>query len=366
MYELFLEGEKPVINIHQIKEIPRIDMRDALKQTDEIGTFDRTKRALLTVLTRSFPPLQFFVSEPHSFERKMNSLFMGTNFNTLIYPSSTPNAFTIPSAPIISKNAKHMGLLTMFEAGHIFVSIEQMINLYKHHSNIEPEVRHGKLYLPNTPEITTYFASRMLEVLNENELKAVLLHEAGHNCHRMFTSFNKALALGSGLLSLYLIKNNIVPLRLMGFIGFLLTFATILLVTRRMEVYADDVAVQCGYGHHLANAFEKINTSITGKAFTDSGWNVFEQIINVLNYISWQISKVAGKLYMVPHPYYKDRVNRARQGAMNTPLTANAMYGMSGCAITEDMLNEGAVRMLLDKLDILLSKLIDYLNRIFE
>ena len=241
---------------------------------------------------------------------------------------------------------------------------------------IDPKTNKAQLALK---EVSCFIASSEIDLLDENEVVAVLLHEIGHNTMIMQFILSNALhAFGNisvfGLL-FSLIRNYMKgnktdnPLSQFTTMGIgLLAFYIVstimnLYIGRRQELLADEFAIKMGYGEYLYLAHEKTKNNdlfdIYGRKFKKiKESNIFDRILNVYYTIIQWIAVPLQKLGLEAHPDWfsrnkmvKEKTEKFNKEMKNKLDRSSAIYGDNWY----DKMMDPDVKQIKENLDIIIN-----------
>lgn len=263
---------------------------------------------------------------------QMTSLFINTKVNVIVYASKTPQAFTFPGAPVLTKHSillrlKNLSFYLPALGQTIFMMLEMMIMnetirsaiLYKNPKvSIDPCT--GKIRC-SLNEVTCYVSSSLIDLLREDddEVLAVLLHEVGHNMQVSYYLLSRLLGVGS-LLSvsvLFLVAAAsgggddamavflVSMLLLIGTSHLLLAY-----MSRRQEIVADEFAIKCGYGNAMSRAIKKLHRYIYDSSIRTTAinnLNFIDRIGHFFNKIAMFIYNQFSKLRLTGYPDMRRR-----------------------------------------------------------
>ena len=264
------------------------------KLRDQIGSLISSIRTALTSLFGNHILFQKVVYSEELSDFISNE-FVDTKVNVYSYNSMTVNAFTMPgnnitSSPLIMRiqelitGLQRNQLLAVFirpisgffVMGTVFFSffvqtillLEQIfnigINTFKRGNpwkiRYDPISKKMKL---NISEVTIYITTSLIKMLdNDDELKAVLLHEVGHNLNHLYSIINRLLAIGlfsGALLLLTKFKELIITYNILIIASLIIGTCFIIFFMNRKhdEEYADEFAIKAGYGKALERGLIK-------------------------------------------------------------------------------------------------------------
>ena len=299
----------------------------------------------------------------------LEEVISGVNFNVYSIPNSTPNAFTLPNAPrMMSKNPQllSIGDFLGIPIWQVATGLESLYTVCT--SKLKPEVNISEsgIEIKNTDNITLYYTSRLTDILNAREIIAVSMHEIGHNLIRV----QDFLVRLSALLMLG-ITVAFLTIPVFFIVSAMISYFMIMLGIRSLEDSSDRFAGKAGFGTEFTSAIDKTNKFInSGAIFSNSGWNIFEQILNVIFWIAWQIYRLTSPLKLATYSSPSDRMKNASdaQNAQWGPTSEGILVRQRSMSITEtEMLMENAaVDALLDKLAVVTEKLAKFIMPAFK
>ena len=174
----------------------------------------------------------------------------------------------------------------------------------------------------------------------QDELKAVLLHEVGHNTMIMLsvldfvTNVLWTMSIGTFLYSMFngefqreIRDNTNMRINELSFaLGITATVSFILSIflRRRQEVKSDEFAIKCGYGNALSRAIKKLNNTIYGDKSSLPNPGIFQSILQFINKIHTMIHKGLSSIGMTSYP------ERDQREAMIDKKTASYTTPNSG------------------------------------
>ena len=302
----------------------------------------------------------------------MTSLFENCKVSVYIYESKIPDAYTIPTDapiftnPIIWKIMHIINIITLNMAVNIYLLL---ITLGVLNKEIATSIKSKKIkYNPTTKKIslpinyaTIYISSALIDLLNNNEdeIKATLLHEVGHNLQMidwltarfvestvgifekisiislLVSSINYILGIEevnkellipkmTGITKLpedhhtfdQRLNNTIDSFYKLG--STLLIFCAVGIITsyfhRKMEIEADEFAIKAGYGKELYSAIRKLNDYALARDFGKSlgkikGYNPVDFFIYLIGLAGRWVIQVAAifKVFNYPDPWTRER-----------------------------------------------------------
>jgi len=223
----------------------------------------------------------------HPAVQEVKRHLVGPTLYTRMYKIYSYNAWTVPSAPFMgSYDGRILSLLFPLVGG--IITTAEMLTTSMAAPQEQPTFRNGKIFIPGLHAATVYASRRMFEIMSDDELVAVFLHELGHN------TMGKRTAILS-LLSNFVVPGSLIlPLTL----PCLVVAIFILMMYRSMEYKADRAATLCGYGPALQRALTKLRSYTMGTAsFKASGFNVLEQIHNIVNFVGTYTSNALSHVF---------------------------------------------------------------------
>lgn len=299
----------------------------------------------------------------------LEQVITGVNFNVYSIPNSTPNAFTLPNAPrMMSKNPQLLSIgdflgIPIWQVATVLESLYTVCT-----SKLKPEVNISEtgIEIKNTDNITLYYTSRLTDILNAREIIAVSMHEIGHNLIRV----QDFLVRLSALLMLG-ITVSFLTIPVFFIVSAMLSYFMIMMGIRSLEDSSDRFAGKAGFGAEFISAIDKTNKFInSGAIFSNSGWNIFEQILNVIFWIAWQIYRLMSplKLAMYSSPSERMKNTADAQNAQWGPTSEGILVRQRSMSITEtEMLMENAaIDVLLDKFAVITEKLATLITPAFK
>lgn len=304
-------------------------------------------------------------------------MFVDTNVDVYMYTSTQINAYTLPGSyltakPLLLKLQEaltggpirilltpilmilgpiiNLGLMISTLIGFTLIVIDQIanigINAFKNGNpwkfSYDKSTNKVKLNISN---ITIYVTSNLLKLMdNDNEVKAVLLHEVGHNLNHTYSIINRLLGLGVlSSFTIYMYRSIVLKEKpfiekyiegkgeeglkeklalfclvlLMQIVIFLMQI--ILNFPRRFdETYADEMAIKMGYGRELESALLKMMRYYTPEENLGSRATFLEK---VTLYFSKIMNSIAGG-------YPTDRLKKVKE--------KTDQYGTDITKITDD------------------------------
>lgn len=271
----------------------------------------------------------------------MTNIFSGTKINVFVYNSKIINAFTVigisnpgysTASAVFAEHILWIQKIPLI--GPVLISIfASVIFGIKGLKSIGYAGTNERLtYNPMTqkftivlPEITCYISSSFIYLLeNDEQVKAVLLHEIGHNTmifmniiqtllHTTFCGYtlyeaiellitNQSYNPSDG------IADNFIGKSVMRLLLVAIIFAYITCYfQRRQEIYCDEFAIKCGYGEHLSRAMQLIKnhySSVKSKIST----NIVDGIIFLLHKLIFHINNLFGKIKLADYPDIDTRI----------------------------------------------------------
>ena len=282
----------------------------------------------------------------------MTSLFKNTKIDVLVYKSNRPNAFTFPGEPVLGPNKQALWIASATAAKFnpiIMVIFLVLMNIEK----LKNALLHGafKIYFDptdkkidiSTRNVTCYVASSLVDMMDDEELKAVLLHEVGHNTMIMLSilnfvsSFLFTVSIGTMMYAVFdgsfahqLYENTrirvddlIAALGITSVVSFILS----IFLRRRQEVKADEFAIKCGYGNALSRAIKKLNNTIYGDKSSVPDPGLFQGILAFISKIFTMINKGLSRIGMTSYPERDQREDMIdRKTSSYTTPTSGSVY----------------------------------------
>ena len=296
------------------------------------------------------------IEQDYNLSRDMSNLFVDTNVNVFVYNSKILNAFTFPGAPQLGRFVniiwlqQYLGKFGVIISNiiGIIVAVSIGIKLFgagltSTHS-LEYNSSLNKMKMP-IKDVTVYISSGLIESLNNNEIKAVLLHEVGHNTMIVASIISNIITISIGGFNiLWLIKyiydnhdyvkdnSDDLNLTLQSSYGsfYIETLAQLVFIViicqfisqwgrRRQEVYADEFAIKMGFGSYLESAMVKMNTHYL--SFTKPSvikLNFFDKLIYYYNKVLFIFDNYFFKLFHLGgYPDATTRVNMIHRKTEN-------------------------------------------------
>ena len=286
----------------------------ALKKS--LGTLLSVGRTILTGLFGQEVLFHKIIKE-ETLSKMMTDMFVNTNVDVYIYTSTMANAYTLPGSYITAKPFMLrfyeilnggpiriimtplliflgpllvVGLICSQILALLLLTIDQVMNLginaFKNGNpwKITYDESSNKVNL-NVSNITVYVTSNLIKLLdNDDELKAVLLHEIGHNLNHTYYIIERLLSLGFISTFVYqyykvykgqdnmldntmkflqdnLPKNKFTSFYLFQFILFIVVLFFLFIMgypRRKDETYADENTIKMGYGKALESGLLKV------------------------------------------------------------------------------------------------------------
>lgn len=199
---------------------------------------------------------------------RISSRFVNTRVDVYLAEMEVPNAFTFPfreytSTSLFSmiRNIFVIGPIVDAFWGSLEGTIRSGIQLIARDEPTEffPSKNQADIHVPR---VKCFIAKQLVEMLSQNELDAILIHEVGHNTHVMQQCILYAIAtvtFGSWFTAI--VNSGEERLSLLCFMMFLniLLIVLNLYMGRKFEIHSDDLAIKMGYGRYLADALRKLN-----------------------------------------------------------------------------------------------------------
>lgn len=299
----------------------------------------------------------------------MTELFTNTEVKVYTYHSKIINAYTIAGDPYLA----HPILLKLysilgrfFPASFTYIALDVFDKIVKL-KTVTEQYQYNKdykiIYDPKTkkidtrvPLITINVSSSLIEYIdNEEEIKAILLHEVGHNTQVMtnvldelfsksvirivkgvtlytlifwcigtiygsnsFTEYVNKLKDGMVNMHNNLLntKENSYNLQILASVILIAFVATVAItyLRRRQEIYSDEFAIKCGYGKELERAIKKLNDFQLNRGNKErllkiKGYNVFDYFLYFANSLMIKLFNILSKFKL---GFYPDAETRER------------------------------------------------------
>ena len=296
-------------DVEEFKETPKnkLSLSILYKLRGLLGTLISKGRTMLTGLLGG-EILAQKVLKNEELSKVMSDMFVDTNVEVYVYTSTMINAYTIPGSGALGRPL----MMKIFEfaqlRGILFVLVSAlgaMYNILFMYSSIFALVVTNIIFLLNqiatlgldafrkgnpwkmsydessrkvklnVSTISVYCTTPLIKLLNnDDELKAVMLHEIGHNLNHIYSIINRILSTSFIAFILLMISgasgadnvdsNNTnaayslaIPIE-MGVI-IMIAFALFCNTSRRLdETYADEFAIKMGYGRELESGLLKM------------------------------------------------------------------------------------------------------------
>ena len=260
----------------------------------------------------------------------MTALFSNTKVQVFVYKSDKPNAFTFPGEPVLGPYKQTMWIAGVTAARLnqfnplilvifiVLMNVEKLKNALLHGAFLIRFNESTKKIDISTKNVTCYVASSLIDMMAEDELKAVLLHEVGHNTMIMLSVLNFVtnvlctMSIGTFLYSMFdgqfhreIRDNTNMRINELSFaLGIKATVSFILSIflRRRQEVKSDEFAIKCGYGNALSRAIKKLNNTIYGDKSSLPNPGIFQSILQFINKIHTMIHKGLSSIGMTSYP----------------------------------------------------------------
>lgn len=281
----------------------------------------------------------------------VTALFEKTTVNVYVYQSNTIDALTFPgmnktSSPIIQRISIFSKHIPFF--GPIILAITQILTLHEVFTGIaenEPMLIYneatGKLKM-KLKQVTCYLSSGLVEILEDDEIIASVLHEVGHNTMILFNVISTIAggALGGAFLSFFSrfkdsstdgtieqasVFSSVATLGLM-----VLAFQIIVAyMNRRQEIKSDMFAIKCGYGEAMARAIEKVYNVKTNKETFQNTIKDTNFLDKILHYVIKIITIIYNFFSKFRVTGYQDIKNRIATIKHNTEVFNSNMANQS-------------------------------------
>mgnify|MGYP000929171782 CR=1 FL=1 len=257
----------------------------------------------------------------------MTALFSNTKVQVFVYKSDKPNAFTFPGEPVLGPYKQTMWIAGVTAARLnplilviflVLMNVEKLKNALLHGAFLIHFNESTKKIDISTRNVTCYVASSLIDMMAEDELKAVLLHEVGHNTMIMLsvldfvTNVLWTMSIGTFLYSMFngefqreIRDNTNMRINELSFaLGITATVSFILSIflRRRQEVKSDEFAIKCGYGNALSRAIKKLNNTIYGDKSSLPKPGIFQGILRFIDKIYTLIHKGLSTIGMTSYP----------------------------------------------------------------
>lgn len=297
----------------------KITLNVLFKMQSMIGSLISATRTMLTSLFGNNILFQKVVRSD-DLSDMMTDMFTKTKVNVYVYTGTTVNAFTLPGNGIfahpffvkfdefVSTTYGKIILLPispMIVIGTFWFTIgSQILYLIEYAARFgadaftngnpwkityQPSTRKVDL---NVSDVTMYITAPLMKLLDDDdEVRAVLLHELGHNLNHTYNFMRRIMSLGmiSGILYMLTHKDN--PITgtidnmsspaLAYMISMMLVFVPLFLISRPKmldETYADEFVIKMGYGKALERGLIKLTKFYLPKANLGNKGVMLEQL----------------------------------------------------------------------------------------
>lgn len=282
----------------------------------------------------------------------MTNLFTGTKINIYIYDSKIPNAFTFPGAPemkpVIHKILNFCSFFSVFGTlvsrwiiiGIDIISFKNYLLHTKGNNELLIYHPESDKFETSLEEVTAYISSSIIELFEDREITAILLHEIGHNTKILLTILTDAanltvsgLTIG-GIVNAFRMKketayeeNNIShSLLYIILLAFTITFI-VKYLRRRNEIHADEFAIKCGYGKESASAHEKIREYILKNSFFGNfknlSFNFFDKILHSLLKLGAILVNAINVFHIGDYPSWGQRISTIKKKTEQYDASSN-------------------------------------------
>lgn len=267
---------------------------------------------------------------------KITNIFTSTKVNVIEIYSNEIKAWTIPGSAEMTKVWKYENIMSIPFYGPTWSVLMTTIERFKNGFNFE-QYNNKELYFnPTTkkltssvPEATVFVTSRMVEMMSEDEITAILIHEVGKNTSCAIDAFVAAIKWALNILALvYLYPGFISKIggtvtkilpppntdnkllnygygaTLTAIVGFAAIFFFALLafciryipayLVRRVEIDADEFVVKCGYGEASLSALKKIQQfkrMTNDYNLREPAYNAIEKIVFKFQIWYWKLGE---------------------------------------------------------------------------
>jgi Zn-dependent protease with chaperone function len=294
-------------------------------------------RPFETLLVR-IPLLNAILSQPFvELRDTLNSFIEGVEINSYLIKNSIPNMYTFPFSPVASKRsvigaASAADFIGVPVLGTI-LTLESFYRLFESIDKVDVTVKNRKLIIGGSISgVTIYTQSRLFDILNPKEVVALSIHEIGHNLTRWksFKNLAKFLALALSSTTLVIILGIPILLLLNALVIIGISSRTL----KKNEDMADSIAGQLGFADDFSSAIDKIDKFLSGTGiFSTSGFNIIEQLINLVTWIGWKIYRGLAAVGLAPYSSPTQR----KQNALDSQKLAQARDVPNGGKVTSSL-----------------------------
>ena len=314
-----------------------------------------------------------FSNKDQYYSDKLTNMFENTKVTVFNITSKQPNAYTLIGNPLIYQNLffikfyNILQLILPFTIYFILIKfIFQIIAIIR--KQIEYSSNNGKLlFNPSTKkfsfpisDMTIFISSSLKDILdnNENEIIAVLLHEVGHNIQMLDNILSKIVTVGTvtvlgtynfidllkwsyDYLYKYWKNTDTIPKAIRDyyifkinngeytnsmlnsfyflvaktiFLCFICSFI-ITIITRKMEIGADEMAIKLGYGNNLYEAIHKLHKynlfmDLGKTSLKIKGFNIVDFCFYITKIILMWLIQLSGILKVLgyPDPFTREKL----------------------------------------------------------
>ena len=326
--KLRILNENDEISINQQLNDNNTSYSDEIKDKKMFNTFKTTVLDYLSRILFNGMPININLCELNNkISSDITNLFTNTKIDVYVYDSKIPNAFTIPGANI---EADTMRVPALWQYFTIFIPILgpfilliwlAVVNCKRIMTSFSSGYKDNLLSYDDLSNkftipiqgISIFISSAIIEGMNDDEIKAILLHEIGHNTQVSINIINQIFSMsfaGATVGSIIYIGNNNEKNLYMPFIIiFMVGFFIIKYLSRKQEVYSDEFAIKTGYGEALNSALTKLKSYTYGFGNPMIKLNVFDKVLYyIIKVGSTLITNVINFLHLGTYPSWGQRL----------------------------------------------------------
>lgn len=297
--------------------------------------------------------------------RMMTGMFENTKVDVYIIKSNRINAYTFPGIRYYF-NSPLYSICNFFKIIGIGFPLEMMVMMLERtitsglqpFQNTEPSYdRDAKKIRLNLSQVTISVTKGAVEKLSDNEIKAVFLHEVGHNLNVAWTSLEEVMRFPGSvsfgtfmfggevllIISFYNLLTGqdnkfhhhlsdlqhkfIMGILAVAVISWILVLFTMFIskyARKQSEIKSDEFAAKCGYGKYLADALEKMNKHRKKYRGEDrkqipSTYTSDFAMMRLKPILSW-VKSIFRNTYGSGYPERQERLNKLRKYDVNMKI----------------------------------------------